>query len=145
MTVSAGGRKVGLVSRTLRYNRWGSPGRAAGEDGMAVNQRLLTADELIHVPDDGQRLELVRGELRAMPPGGWEHGCESIEIAGSLAPYVRRNGLGRVAGADTGFRLTTDPDTVGGAVSSGCIRLRNEDVEVLYEILPEKADVVVQP
>jgi lipoprotein-anchoring transpeptidase ErfK/SrfK len=44
-----------------------------------------------------------------------------------------------------GFHGTTDPDTVGGAVSSGCVRLRNEDVEVLFEILPEKSDVVVQP
>jgi Uma2 family endonuclease len=79
---------------------------------MAVNQRLTTADELMAMPDDGQRHELVRGELRTMPPGGWEHGYESIEVAASLAPYVRRRGLGRVAGADTGFRLTTDPDTV---------------------------------
>ncbi|MBK8179799.1 MAG: L,D-transpeptidase family protein [Planctomycetes bacterium] len=44
-----------------------------------------------------------------------------------------------------GFHGTTDPSSVGGAVSSGCIRMRNEDVEVLYEILPEKAEVLVQP
>ncbi|HTF90964.1 MAG TPA: L,D-transpeptidase [Planctomycetota bacterium] len=44
-----------------------------------------------------------------------------------------------------GFHGTTDPSTVGGAVSSGCVRLRNQDVEVLFEILPEKADVLVQP
>jgi lipoprotein-anchoring transpeptidase ErfK/SrfK len=44
-----------------------------------------------------------------------------------------------------GFHGTSDPKTVGGAVSSGCVRLRNEDVEVLYEILPEKTEVLVQP
>lgn len=44
-----------------------------------------------------------------------------------------------------GFHGTTDPGTVGGAVSSGCVRLRNQDVEVLFEILPEKTDVLVQP
>ena len=44
-----------------------------------------------------------------------------------------------------GFHGTTDPSSVGGAVSSGCIRLRNEDVEELFEILPERADVLVQP
>ena len=43
-----------------------------------------------------------------------------------------------------GFHGTTDPSSVGGAVSSGCIRLRNEDVEQLFEILPEGADVLVQ-
>jgi Uma2 family endonuclease len=79
---------------------------------MAVNQRLMTADELMHLPDDGQRHELVRGELRTMPPGGWEHGFESIKVAASLAPHVIRNKLGGVAGADTGFWLTRAPDTV---------------------------------
>lgn len=44
-----------------------------------------------------------------------------------------------------GFHGTTDPSSVGGAVSSGCVRLRNEDVEVLFEILPEQAEVLVQP
>jgi Uma2 family endonuclease len=79
---------------------------------MSINQRLMTADELMAMPDEGLRHELLRGELRTMPPGGWEHACESIEVAASLAPYARRHGLGKVAGADTGFRLTTDPDTV---------------------------------
>src|SRR5262245_10966670 len=79
---------------------------------MAINERLMTADELMRLPGDGQRHELVRGELRTMPPAGWEHGCESTEIAASLAPFVRRHGLGRVAGADTGFWLTRNPDTV---------------------------------
>lgn len=79
---------------------------------MAVNQQLMTADELMMMPDDGMRHELVRGELRTMPPGGFEHGCESIVVSDSLSPYVRRRGLGRVAGADTGFWLAREPDTV---------------------------------
>jgi len=79
---------------------------------MAVNERLMTADELMRLPDDGQRHELVRGELRTMPPGGWEHGCEGAEITASLVPHVRRRGLGRVAAGDTGFWLTRSPDTV---------------------------------
>jgi Uma2 family endonuclease len=79
---------------------------------MAINERLMTADELLAMPDDGQRHELVRGELRTMPPGGWEHGYESIRVAASLAPHVIRHKMGGVAGADTGFRLSTTPDTV---------------------------------
>ena len=70
---------------------------------MAINERLMTADELMRLPDDGQRHELVRGELRTMPPGGWEHGCEGMDIGASLSSFVRRHGLGQVAGADTGF------------------------------------------
>jgi lipoprotein-anchoring transpeptidase ErfK/SrfK len=36
---------------------------------------------------------------------------------------------------DTGFRIhgTNEPDTIGQAVSSGCIRMLNVDVEDLYD------------
>ena len=34
-----------------------------------------------------------------------------------------------------GFHGTTDPSSVGGAVSSGCIRLRNEDIAKLYSMV----------
>jgi lipoprotein-anchoring transpeptidase ErfK/SrfK len=38
---------------------------------------------------------------------------------------------------------TNQPWTIGGAVSSGCIRMRNEDVVDLYERVPVGATVVV--
>jgi len=43
-----------------------------------------------------------------------------------------------------GFHGTTEPESIGKASSDGCVRLRNEDVEVLFEILPEGALVVVR-
>ena len=44
-----------------------------------------------------------------------------------------------------GFHGTNDPSGVGRAVSDGCVRMRNEDVELLYEILPRDARVLVRP
>jgi len=44
-----------------------------------------------------------------------------------------------------GFHGTPDPASVGGRVSEGCVRMRNEDVEELYELLPRDARVIVQP
>jgi hypothetical protein len=44
-----------------------------------------------------------------------------------------------------GFHGTNEPEAVGGRVSQGCVRMRNEDVELLYEILPQGARVVVRP
>jgi hypothetical protein len=44
-----------------------------------------------------------------------------------------------------GFHGTNDPAGIGKRVSEGCIRMRNEDVEALFDILPEGAAVVVQP
>ncbi|MBN9252702.1 MAG: L,D-transpeptidase, partial [Mesorhizobium sp.] len=38
---------------------------------------------------------------------------------------------------------TNQPWTIGGAVSSGCIRMRNEDVVDLYERVPVGTTVVV--
>ena len=51
----------------------------------------------------------------------------------------------RVDGKDTMFRLhgTIEPDTIGQAVSSGCIRLFNQDIIDLYDRVPVGAQVKV--
>jgi len=40
---------------------------------------------------------------------------------------------------------TNAPDTIGKRVSSGCIRLTNDDVSDLYDRVPVGAKVVVLP
>lgn len=44
-----------------------------------------------------------------------------------------------------GFHGTDEPHTVGQAVSSGCIRMRDEDVGELFRIIPRDTPVRVQP
>ena len=39
---------------------------------------------------------------------------------------------------------SNEPDTIGTAVSSGCIRMTNDDVKDLYERVPVGAKVIVQ-
>ncbi len=48
-------------------------------------------------------------------------------------------------GTSLGFHGTNDPSSVGQRVSEGCIRMRNAEVEQLFEILPMGAEVRVQP
>jgi Uma2 family endonuclease len=72
----------------------------------------MTADDLLQLPDDGWRYELVRGELRKMAPSGDEHGAITMSIGGSLNQYVKTHNLGVVYAAETGFIIATDPDTV---------------------------------
>ncbi len=79
---------------------------------LAIQSKLMTAEELWRLPDDGMRHELVRGELRTMPPGGFEHGEYTSDLDTSLKQHVRANRLGRVVTGDPGFKLTEDPDTV---------------------------------
>ena len=73
---------------------------------------LMTAEELIALPSGQHRYELVKGELLTMSPSGEEHGRLSATIAYLLTNFVRVNSLGVVYGAETGFKLETDPDTV---------------------------------
>ena len=79
---------------------------------MAVQPKLMTADELLRLPRDGQHHELVRGELRTMPPAGFEHGQHTSKLDRSLGDFVEAMNLGQVVVGDIGFRLTTAPDTV---------------------------------
>jgi Uma2 family endonuclease len=73
---------------------------------------LLTAADLARMPADGLRHELVKGELRTMPPSGGEHGAVGINLAVPLGQHVKANQLGVVLGAKTGFVIARDPDTV---------------------------------
>ena len=72
----------------------------------------VTAEQLLRMPDDGCRYELVAGEVKKMPPAGWRHGSVGSEIHGLLLQHVKRQALGRVFAAETGFLLARNPDTV---------------------------------
>jgi Uma2 family endonuclease len=64
------------------------------------------------MPDDGFRYELSKGELRKMAPAGHEHGRITMNISSPLYYHVHSRKLGIVFAAETGFKLSSDPDTV---------------------------------
>lgn len=74
--------------------------------------RHVSADELLRTSGDGLRRELRAGEVRVMAPAGEEHGAVAAEILVHLGHHVRAQGLGRVYTAETGFRISSSPDTV---------------------------------
>jgi Uma2 family endonuclease len=78
---------------------------------MVTAQPITTAEQLFQAPDLG-RCELLRGELIVMSPAGSEHGMIVAEIAGILRDFVKPRALGVVLGAETGFRVASNPDTV---------------------------------
>jgi hypothetical protein len=43
-----------------------------------------------------------------------------------------------------GFHGTTSPESIGKAESDGCVRFRNEDIETLFQVLPEGASIRVR-
>ena len=79
---------------------------------MVTRTRTMSADELLELPRDGFRYELIRGELRKMTPAGQSHGQYAWSVAFSLGAYVEAQRLGKIYIAETGFVLATDPDHV---------------------------------
>ena len=91
---------------------------------MAITPKLMTADELLRLPEDHMRHELVRGVLRTMPLRTWEEGVPANNARHSLYDYVEAHQLGAVVGG-VGFILETGPDTVRAA---DAVFLRQERV-----------------
>ena len=79
---------------------------------MTVSTKLMTADELLMLPDDGKRYELIEGVLNERALSGVVHGWTAMEAGALIYEYVRPRGLGAVFAPGTGFVLSTDPDTV---------------------------------
>ena len=72
---------------------------------------LLTAAELLALPDDDYRYELVRGKLIRMPPPGWRHGRTVARVTIRLGHFIETHNLGTILG-ESGYHLEWDPDTV---------------------------------
>jgi Uma2 family endonuclease len=79
---------------------------------MSTTTQLITADELLKLPRDRFRYELVKGELITMSPSGSEHGAIVVNITVLVGQHVKTNKLGIVFGAETGFKIAENPDTV---------------------------------
>ncbi|MDT7807427.1 MAG: hypothetical protein QOJ70_1240 [Acidobacteriota bacterium] len=87
---------------------------------MSTTTRLITADELEEMPHRDEhgndcRLELIRGEVKRMSPTGITHGVFCSKVNSALDSFVTANDLGIVCGAETGFIVERDPDSVLGA------------------------------
>jgi len=79
---------------------------------MAVQTRLITAEELEHMPQPEGHVELVRGEIITISPAGHEHGGVAANLIIRLGGLVLQHRLGRVYSFETGFVLSRKPDTV---------------------------------
>ena len=78
---------------------------------MPKAARLITADELEHMPGTDHRCELVKGRLIRMSPVRPDHGRIVVGFASMLHQHVKTRRLGDVM-TEVGFTLELDPDTV---------------------------------
>ena len=73
---------------------------------------VLTADDLARISPSGKRTELVRGRMIVREPAGFRHGDVAMATALAIGHFLRTHPSGRLLAAETGFVLSTNPDTV---------------------------------
>ena len=111
---------------------------------MVTTTRPMTAEELLNMPDDGFRYELIRGELKKMSPAGQFHGEYGSNIHVSLGWYVKSRDLGKTYISDTGFLLATDPDHVRAADVSFISNARLEELGESHGFVQGAPDIAVE-
>ena len=108
------------------------------------SQHVTTAEQLLAMPDDGNRYELAEGMLIMMSPAGSEHGRIAGRIFARLAVHVEQCHLGETYAAETGFRIATSPDTVRAPDAAFVSHERLSTVEPTRGYLPLAPDLVVE-
>ena len=118
--------------RAIRY------GIGVGKEGLAWSGRAAVGRKATW-PRWTPTLAMIKREPERNRP--WANGMPGgIENPlGARALYLYNNG------ADTLYRIhgTTEPWTIGQSVSSGCIRMFNQDIIDLYNRVPVGSPVVV--
>jgi Uma2 family endonuclease len=97
---------------------------------MAITARRLTIDDLDNIPEEheGDRHELIDGELVVTPVPILRHQRISSNIVYALEQHVREHQLGLVDSAPTGVRLAPDTLLIPDAcfVSNAQLGIRSE-------------------
>ncbi|MBI2568105.1 MAG: Uma2 family endonuclease [Candidatus Schekmanbacteria bacterium] len=74
----------------------------------AIEDRLITADELERIAHRFGRSELIDGRIVQMSPTGAKHGAIELQVGMILRQYVRKHRLGYVGGGEVGCKLASD-------------------------------------
>lgn len=105
---------------------------------------VTTAEQLLRIPDDSLRRELVHGELHEMSPAGFRHGRVAARIAHLLDAHTSQAGIGVTLGAETGFVLALDPDTVRAPDAAFISKERADAVGDTAKFWPGAPDLAVE-
>jgi len=105
----------------------------------------LTAADLLAVSkDSSHRYELMKGALHTMSPAGAKHGKIAMIIGARLQTFADDHGVGSVFGAETGFLLTRNPDTVRAPDAAFVSQARLPESGVPAGYFPGAPDLAVE-
>jgi Uma2 family endonuclease len=91
---------------------------------MSMPAKAWTLEELHRLPDDGNKYELIRGDLFVTPPPSVEHEEVLARLSAILTGYVEEHRLGRVYHPRSVIRFEgseAEPDLMVRAVPSGAL------------------------
>mgnify|MGYP002779746517 CR=1 FL=1 len=115
---------------------------------MATIASPSTINDLERLVDGTERYDLIQGELRSMSPAGGTHGKIANRAGRFFGDFVDEHELGTVYGAETGFILARDPDTVLAPDMAfiQTSRLPNpDDEEGFVPVVPDLVLEIVSP
>ena len=104
-----------------------------------------TLEDLLNMPEDGMKHELVNGEI-VVSPAGWKHSEITIKIGHILATFLEGHPIGKIGGSDLGVWLSN-----GNLRSPDVTFVRNEklpkeeDQHKFAEFVPDLAVEVLSP
>ena len=124
-------RKLGVVMLKRGQKVPAADGAVITVDGNDVVKKYPDGHEVPY--ESGEGREIVDGKNIIVPP----YGTNQRKYRGTLGGH--RLDLG------DGYALhgTDEPKSVGEATSHGCVRLRNEDIDDLYGIVPVGTPVYI--
>lgn len=68
----------------------------------AIQNKVWTDEELLSLPDDMKKCEIIKGEL-VVSPAGIEHEEIGVRLIIALGTYIRKQKLGIVCGSSAGY------------------------------------------
>jgi Uma2 family endonuclease len=114
---------------------------------MATRTRA-TVEEVLRLGAQGERYELIDGELVPMSPTNWEHGDNEFHVAWVLHTFVGPRRLGKVVVGEVLF-LLEQPDRLARAPDVAFVRLdrlrQQPDLSGAFHGAPDLAVEIVSP
>ena len=112
---------------------------------MMTIKGFATLQDLLNTPKDGNKYELVDGEI-VVSPAGMRHSEVGINIAGLIWEFLQRNPIGKVYASDVGIAFPNgnvrSPDVT--FVSIGKLP-EGRSPETFGELIPDLAVEVLSP
>ncbi len=107
--------------------------------------QAATEADLLRMPSDGWKYELVDGEIR-MSPGGGRHGQVSVRVALRLGTFIEERRLGYLFDSSTGFRFPGGNVRLPDVAFVARGRFKAEKVpDEFSDVVPDLAVEVLSP